>query len=413
MTRLSPTDHSFLTYQAAHPGVSVEIGQILLFGGRPPSVGELRAHLAPRLDLLPALRRTPPARVALVRRPRWAGDRPIDLVRHVRERRVETGALHAAVDEVLNRPLPDDAPLWELWLLHGYDDDEFAVFYKAHHPLHDGVSLVDVAEAMFAHDPAFPHGSAAGRLPLRRVLRGLASLTAGCARIASSTPLHVPASGRRRLVWCSVPMAWLQDARRAGGSTINDVYLAALAGAVRHWSRGAIRRLQVLVPVSTRTVAERGTLGNRLAALRVLLPCEEIEAAERLSAVTQATRRAKERGEATAAAWLTQAGRLLPAAATRGLAELSLHPRLTNLMASNIPGPRGRLTLAGRPLQTIIGVNFLPRHHGASVMLMSHRDRVVVSFHGDAALPGLDDLPRLWLASLREPAGQLVDVAKR
>lgn len=59
MTRLSPTDHSFLTYQAAHPGVSVEIGQILLFGGRPPSVGELRAHLAPRLDLLPALRRTP------------------------------------------------------------------------------------------------------------------------------------------------------------------------------------------------------------------------------------------------------------------------------------------------------------------------------------------------------------------
>lgn len=38
------------------------------------------------------------------------------------------------MDEVLNRPLPDDAPLWELWLLHGYDDDEFAVFYKAHHP---------------------------------------------------------------------------------------------------------------------------------------------------------------------------------------------------------------------------------------------------------------------------------------
>jgi len=46
-------------------------------------------------------------------------------------------------------------------------------------------------------------------------------------------------------------------------------------------------------------------------------------------------------------------------------------------------------------------------------MLMSHRDRVVVSFHGDAALPGLDDLPRLWLASLREPAGQPVDVAQR
>ncbi|TMR95795.1 DUF1298 domain-containing protein [Nonomuraea basaltis] len=99
-----------------------------------------------------------------------------------------------------------------------------------------------------------------------------------------------------------------------------------------------------------------------------------------------------------------------PDASPEGAAGRSI---IRSTWAGTCQGARTRLTLAGRPLHTIVGINFPPHRHGVSVMLMSLRDRVVVSFHGDAELTGLDDLSRLWPASLCEPAVQPVAVGER
>jgi hypothetical protein len=159
-------------------------------------------------------------------------------------------------------------------------------------------------------------------------------------------------------------------------------------------------RLCALVPVSIRQPAERGSLGNRLAAVRVALPTTAGSAVHKLAAVTHATRRAKRHGQALAAAMVASAGRALPAILARGIAELTFNPRLVNLIASGIPGPKNALDLAGRALTAFYAINFAPADHGVSVTLMSYRDHVFVSFAGDAELPALAALPGHWLAAL-------------
>ena len=74
--------------------------------------------------------------------------------------------------------------------------------------------------------------------------------------------------------------------KSALGGTVNDVVLAAVAGALRSF---VIRRgrdpegveLRAMVPVSVRAQEERGALGNRVAAMYAPLPLYEPDAAQR------------------------------------------------------------------------------------------------------------------------------------
>lgn len=412
MTRLNPTDFAFLAYESAHPSVAAEIGALWQFSGAAPGLDELRAHLADRLPLLPALAgRLGP--VGLLR-PQWISDRPVDLNAHVHELAVDgaTG-LAGAVGEVLRRPLDRGAPLWEMWLLPDSAADGFAVLYKVHHSLNDGVSLSDIAQVLFSADRTCQPGSPPAPVPwtrrAARLLTGLGSMGADFIRLAPRSPLNRPHSGRRGLAWCVAPIEELATARSVEGSTINDVYLAALAGALRTWmvrhGDGPVpERLTALVPVSTRRPEEHGQLGNRLAAIRVPLPTSAADPVEKLAAVTRATARAKRLGQAQAAAAVVSGGRSLPAPLLRGQAELTFHPRLVNLIASGIPGPRQQLDLCGRPLTSFFAINYTPDRHAVSATMLSYRGQVFVAFAGDADLAGFDQIPSYWLTALRELA---------
>jgi len=187
------------------------------------------------------------------------------------------------------------------------------------------------------------------------------------------------------------------------GRTVNDVFLAALADALRTCAAGrepVPRRLCALVPVSIRTPRERGALGNRLAAIRIRLPMVHEDPADALAEIAGDTGRAKRQGRVAAAAMVAGSAGTLPAALIRGMGELSWHPRVVNLIASNMRGPDDPLALAGRPLKSFVVVNFTPQDHLVSVTLLSHRSRVFVGFAADSALRGLSELPDRWLAAL-------------
>ena len=66
------------------------------------------------------------------------------------------------------------------------------------------------------------------------------------------------------------------------GGTVNDVILAAVAGALGRYMRSRGHpteglELRAMVPVSVRTVEERGALGNRVTSMMAPLPvsCED------------------------------------------------------------------------------------------------------------------------------------------
>ena len=86
--------------------------------------------------------------------------------------------------------------------------------------------------------------------------------------------------------------------KEAFGTKLNDVILAASAGAVRSYLR---RRgdtpipLKTMVPVNVREASEAASLGNRISFIFVDLPCDEPDPERRLlriHAETSARKRA-------------------------------------------------------------------------------------------------------------------------
>ncbi|TDV56188.1 wax ester/triacylglycerol synthase domain-containing protein [Actinophytocola oryzae] len=405
--RLSPTDFSFLAYEKAHRSVAAEIGAVLVFDGVAPHVDELREHVGGRLSLLPGLNRVLSTGRARLLRPRWLPAGEPDLEFHVRERVLARGSgevgLRGAVDDLLTARLDHDRPMWELWLLRGHCADRFAVVYKVHHSVHDGVALTEVVRRLFTEAPERPVDPPRTNAP-RGAARGLLSVGADLFRPARRSPLTGRHSGRRGLVWGSAPLDLLRTAAGTG-RTVNDVFLAALADALRTWAAAWAtdpppNRLQALVPVSIRAPHEHGSLGNRLAAVRIPLPMTGSGPARALDEIARDTARAKDHGRAAAAALVAGSAHALPAAFVRGMGELSWNPHVVNLIASNMRGPDEPLSLAGRPLAEFVVVNFTPADHLVSVTLLSHLGRVFVAFAGDTALPGFAELPDRWRAAL-------------
>ena len=90
--------------------------------------------------------------------------------------------------------------------------------------------------------------------------------------------------------WVQSRLADFKEIKNTLGGTVNDAVLAVVAGALRRWlhDRGVRTEgveLRALVPVSIRAEDERGSLGNRIAAMRGPLPVYVDDPVERLRIV--------------------------------------------------------------------------------------------------------------------------------
>jgi diacylglycerol O-acyltransferase / wax synthase len=159
---------------------------------------------------------------------------------------------------------------------------------------------------------------------------------------ASSTLLgerHI----RRQLVTIDIPLSELHSAAVAGGGHLNDAYLAALTGAMHryHLRRGAeLRELRVTVPVSVRTGAD--TLGgNRITLIRITLPAELAEPAERIGQIAAVMRGWRHEPALAHTQPIAFGLNLLPRAYLGGVF------KRVELLASDVPGLPVPVWLAG------------------------------------------------------------------
>ena len=121
-------------------------------------------------------------------------------------RRATTPSSTTLVGEVplaAARPL---APLWELCLVDGFEDDRFAIVYKTHHAMADGISAVDIGVLLFDVEPDTEPSASRGALgPAAAALAPAASPAAPSTGI--SAPRGALVAGSRRAAG---------DPRRAG-----------------------------------------------------------------------------------------------------------------------------------------------------------------------------------------------------
>jgi WS/DGAT/MGAT family acyltransferase len=459
MDRLTAIDASFLHQESAN--AHMHVGAVIGCEGPPPRIEDVTNVLRERLHLVPRYRQKLAFAPAGSGRPLWVDDPDFNVEYHVRQTALPAPGseeqLTNLASRIFSQQLDRSKPLWELWVVEGLADGGFALISKTHHAMVDGVSGVDLATVLFdvnpvprvvehpdeAWEPERPPGTvdllaAGARDAVRRGLhlatRAVEAAshperTAGEARVAVEglgevvwaglnpappTPLNVEIGPHRRLVCVRQQLADFKLVKSAFGTTVNDVVLAAVTGALRDWLRSRGTRtegleLRALVPVSVRTEADRGSLGNRIAAMRGPLPVYIEDPISRLRAVKEGMDGLKESKQAVGAEVLAGVQSFAPPTILAQASRLNFSTRLFNVIVTNVPGPQFPLYAYGREMLELFPVAFLPQNHALAIAIMSYNGAINFGLLGDLdALPDIDVIGDGIAANVSE----LVDLAR-
>jgi diacylglycerol O-acyltransferase len=459
LDRLTSIDASFLHREGevSH----MHIGGVLLFEGPPPAFQDYLDHVRGRLHLVPRYRQklaTPPLETG---RPLWVDDPSFNLEYHVRHTALPAPGteeqLFLLASRIASQQLDRSKPLWENWLVEGLEDGRFALIFKTHHAVVDGVSGVDLGTVLFdlerepkaAGEDLEPWRPQAEPSPAELVvagMRGMVNTTAGllaraigaATRPATSlallkdaaegigelvwaglnpapeTPLNVPIGPHRRFAVVRGQLADYKEVKDAFGGTVNDVVLTVVSGGLARWlhSRGVRTEgleMRALVPVSVRTKAQQNTLGNQITVMRGPLPVYIEDPVARLRFVRHAMNGLKESKQAEGAATLAAVNNLAPPTVLAQASRLNFSTRLFNLIVTNIPGPQLPLYVLGRQLEDLFPVAFLPEDHALAVAIMSYNGGIDFGLLGD-----YDALPDIEIVSegIADSLAELLEAAR-
>jgi diacylglycerol O-acyltransferase len=197
-----------------------------------------------------------------------------------------------------------------------------------------------------------------------------------------------------------VDLDTVREIRRAFGTTVNDVVLAASGTAIRRYlaARGPLpaRDLIAAVPVSTHLgPGGGGGAANRVSSMMVPVPIGPDDPVERLAAVHASSVNSKALQSAFGPDALQElTGFAAPgvmAAGARlysGLRLARFHPPVFNLVISNVPGPPLDLYCAGSRVSGLFPMGPVMEGTGLNITVLSEAHHLNV---GVMACPDLVD----------------------
>ncbi len=441
LDRLTAVDASFLHQEDADS--HMHIGAVTIFEGPPPPFVEVAEHIRSRLHHVPRYRQKlayPPFESG---RPLWIDDASFNIEYHVRHSALPAPGteqqLHRLAARIVSQQLDRSKPLWECWFVEGLEDGRFALIFKTHHALVDGVSGVDLATVLFdlapvaepqpqeawqpRPEPTNAELLAAGitgfaKTTLNVVERTLVAATNPAAAVdalreaaegigevvwaglnpAPETPLNVEIGPHRRYAVVRNRLDDFRYVKGVLGGTVNDVVLTVVSGALARWlrSRGVRTEgleLRALVPVSIRPKDQRHALGNQIVLMRGPLPVYIRDPVARLRFVKQQMDGLKESKQAVGARVLADVQQMAPPTILAQASRLQFSTRLFNLIVTNVPGPQFPIYMLGRRMLNFFPIAFLPKSHGLAIAIMSYNGAIDFGLLGDYdALPDIETI---------------------
>jgi WS/DGAT/MGAT family acyltransferase len=471
MRQLSGLDTMFLNLETN--AVPMHVGGLTIVdpASAPKDFGfdRVRRLIESRLHLLPMFRRrlvTSPLNLDL---PYWIEDPEFDIEHHVRHRALPRPGndkqLADFICDVMSTRLDRSMPLWRSYYVEGLSGGRVALLSKIHHACVDGVAAADLLSVLLDLTPeprevpppeqpwepeTIPSpiqlaASTARNLVARpkeawRLLRetGPYLFSAGRAALAhrraqdhaedrepaapedrdvGAAPrmrFNTTITARRSFTFRSLPLADVKLVKNTFGTSVNDVVLGVCAGALRQYllekHELPDKSLVAAVPVSVRTVEDKGAHGNKVTMARSALHTEIEDPVERLQALSRRMGKVKKSFKATPARrmmdWVNVPSPGVLAQAARLYENFSIQDYVYppyNLVISNVPGPAQPLYLCGARVQANYPVS-IPYHGLAfNITVMSYLDNLDIGLTGHrTTVPDIDHLMDLLAQALAE-----------
>jgi WS/DGAT/MGAT family acyltransferase len=448
--RLTSGDLSFLSLETR--ATPQHIGELAIFTTAPDSLdySRLLDILEQRISSVPRYRqriRQVPAHLA---NPVWIDDPDFDLTYHVRRSALPRPGTDVELLEfcarIQSRLLDRSRPLWELYLVEELSGGRAALITKTHQSLIDGLGAVDIADVLLDARPDaatsgdsiwMPEPEPSGaelvgsalwhivRRPasvLEPVRLGVDDVKSAAGRVATAvgtavsaskalarrpqaSPLAVTVREQRRIGIARSQLADYRAVRSAYGTTINDVALATVCGALRSWllHRGMelqpTARIRALVPVSVSD--DTGPRGaglssvGRVTGLLADLPIAEPDPVRRLRLTAQTTAAHRRSGRAVDAdALVALAGFAPPTLHALGVRVAhGLARRAFDLVVTNVPGPQTARYVGAARMAEVFPVVPLTAGCAVSIGITSYNGGIYYGINADRdAVPDVSAL---------------------
>ncbi|MBF7691159.1 MULTISPECIES: WS/DGAT/MGAT family O-acyltransferase [Acinetobacter] len=352
----------------------------------------------------------------------WDKDSEFDLDHHfrhislphpgrIRELLVHISQEHSAL-------LDRAKPLWTCTLIEGIEDNRFALYFKIHHALVDGIGSMRLMEKSFAKDPYTHHITPPWSIDTiskknsKNKFKAAFHTVKNIKEQITTTPqvvyqelkqamLHdrrfdphyvtsfqAPksifnqrVSASRRFAAQSFDLARIRHISNALNVTLNDAILAICSGALRQYlinlNQLPEKPLIAMVPASIRT--DDSAVSNRITMILANLATHTSDHLERIYTISNSVRTAKMRFKRmTQNQILSYSAFVYAAAGLNIISGVMPKKQAFNIVISNVPGPKETLYWNGAPLEAIYPASVVFDGQALNITLTSYQDKLEV-----------------------------------
>lgn len=371
---------------------------------QPPDRRRLEAAVRRAVHAVPRLRQRVIEDPYGIAPPKWQNDSDFDIRFHVRYGKVGgEGTLRDVLDfagPLAAQAFDKDRPLWEYYVLEGYERSKAVILMKLHHSISDGMGFVKMMFNLVTverddnrslsetedGEEGFPesHRSELGHFHDAVLYRAKSNVslatkwarayvknslqfvtdpfgtmgrtldtTASVARLlkpawSPMSPIMSDRSRNRHFETLTYPVTPFKEAAASAGGTLNDGFLAAVLGGLHqyHETVGApIEQLRVNMPINIRDMTGGGTAGNYFVPMRFLVPLDHDDPQERIEVLHDLIQEHRSEPSLAFVEDIQEViARMGPRVATTLSASMM---KAVDFVATNMPGPAFPIYIAG------------------------------------------------------------------
>lgn len=357
----------------------------------------------------------------------WEEDQQFDLEHHFRHSALpKPGRIRELLSlvSVKHSALMDrERPMWECHLIEGIRGRRFAMYFKTHHCMMDGMAAMRMTMKLLSEDPnamnlppawAMPESKKAKSPVITQssIASSLAVLAGAAGKQISTVPklikevgyaisqarkdpdyvsafqappsiLNRRITGSRRFAAQSYSLERFKIIARSMGATLNDVVMAVCGSALRNYliSQKSLptKPLIAMVPMSMRS--DESTTGNQIAMILASLGTHIADPAHRLELIKHSIKDAKQRySQMSLEEAVNYTALTLAPAGLNMLTGLSNKLQAFNVVISNVPGPKKQLYWNGARLDGMYPVSIPLDLIALNITLVSYVDQLEFGF---------------------------------